>query len=157
MAEEKILTVPLRRDFIKVSKNRRVNKAVDSLRTFLAVHNKVSKENVKISQSINEFLWRRGAQKPPSRIKVLVSFDGEFLKAMLPEEKPKKEEKPKEAKAEKKKEKPEPAKEVKKKEAEAEKDSTEKKTEAKKPEGKEAKKQVSEKPEPKEKKQEKKQ
>ncbi|RLJ05863.1 MAG: hypothetical protein DRP18_02135 [Candidatus Aenigmatarchaeota archaeon] len=151
MAEEKILTVPLRRDFINVSKNRRANKAVDSLRTFLSVHNKVSKEKVKISRSINEFLWRRGAQKPPSRVKVLVSFDGEFLKAMLPEEKqkPKKEEKPKETKPEK--EKQEPAKEAKEK-AKPEKESTEKK---------EAKKQVSEKleqpAEAKDKKQEKKQ
>ena len=149
MAEEKILTVPLRRDFINVPKNRRANRAVDSLRTFLSVHNKVSKEKVKISRSINEFLWRRGAQKPPSRIKVLVSFDGEFLKASLPEEK----QKPKETKPEKKKEKPELAKEVKEKEAKSKKEVAEKKTEAKKPEEKEAKKQVSEKPKKQEKKQ----
>lgn len=92
MASEKIVTIPLRKGFIKVSKNRRVNKAVSLVRNFLAKHNKTTEEKVKLSPGINEFLWKRGAQKPPSRVKVLVSVDKDgMVSARLPEEEAKKE------------------------------------------------------------------
>jgi large subunit ribosomal protein L31e len=83
---ERIMNVPLRKEWLKSSKNRRGNRAVSALRTFVSRHTK--SHDVKISQKVNERIWIRGAQKPPQSIKVKVdvSSDG-VVSVRLPEEK----------------------------------------------------------------------
>ncbi|MCK4497007.1 MAG: 50S ribosomal protein L31e [Candidatus Aenigmarchaeota archaeon] len=92
---ERILNVPLRREWIRVPKNKRGKRALHALRGFVSKHTK--SYNVKISQNVNEKIWIRGIQKPPPDIRVKISRDSEgVVHVMLPEEiakKPKKEEK----------------------------------------------------------------
>lgn len=85
--EEKLLIIPLRKYWVKKTRVKRVNNAVDTIRSFLIKHTK-SKE-VKVSQKLNESLWTRGIKKPPARVKVKVVKDGDIVTAMLPDEKPK--------------------------------------------------------------------
>ncbi len=67
---ERTYTIPLRREFLKVPRYRRTEKASRALRQFLAKHMK--SEVVKIGQHLNEFLWMHGMKNPPPRVKVNV-------------------------------------------------------------------------------------
>lgn len=67
MPEERIYTIPLRNAF-KTERVRRSKKAIKIVREFLQKHMKT--ESVKIGKSINEFIWSRGAKKPPRRIRI---------------------------------------------------------------------------------------
>jgi len=128
---ERVYTVPLADAFVKPRK-KRTPRAVKIVREFAARHMKTDPENVLISNMVNAFLWARGIQKPPRKIKVkMVSKDGKVYVLMLDE---KLEEKPKEVKEEKK----EGGKEEEKKGEKTEKKEGEK--EEKKEEGKEEKK-----------------
>lgn len=68
MADEKMFTIPLRREFLKVAMYRRSKKAVSAVRKFIARHMKV--EEVKIGKNLNLFLWAYGMKNPPPRVKV---------------------------------------------------------------------------------------
>jgi len=70
MAEtERVYTIPLR-DVKKAPRWKRSKKAVDEVRSYLARHMKTSVKDVKIAGDLNEAIWARGAQKPPTRIRV---------------------------------------------------------------------------------------
>lgn len=122
---ERVYVVPLGDAFVK-PRNKRTPRAVKILRKFTARHMKTDEENVLISNMVNAFLWARGIQKPPRRIKVkMLTKDGKVHVLMMDE---KLEEKPKETKEEKKEEKKEERKEE-KKEAAPEVEEAEKKEE----------------------------
>lgn len=110
MAEEKVFTINLKREFKKDSRWKKSNRASREVRRYLEKHMK--SDDVKIGSSINEEIWRKGDQKPPSKIKVrAVKDDDGTVKAELfgfvaPEVEEPKEEKKKDKKEEKK-EKPE--------------------------------------------------
>lgn len=101
MPEEKIFTIPLRKAW-RTSRNRRAKKATILIEEFLERH---MNGEVKIGKSINESVWSRGIQKPPRRIRVHATKEGEAVYAELvgieikkptPEDLKKKEEKKKE-------------------------------------------------------------
>lgn len=81
---EKIMMIPLRKSWRGVPRNERGRKAASELRLFLSRHARA--EKIKISPRLNDSLWVRGAQKPPSKIKVKTNLDGDTLTARLPEE-----------------------------------------------------------------------
>ncbi|MFH1445605.1 MAG: 50S ribosomal protein L31e [Nanoarchaeota archaeon] len=84
-ADERIYTVPLRSAWIKVPRNKRVKKSVNTIRLFLNRH--MHSDNVKISRSLNEQLWYRGIEKPPGKIKIKVRKNKEgVVWARLPNE-----------------------------------------------------------------------
>jgi len=64
---ERLYTIPLRIT-LKVPRWRRAARAVRFVRAFIARHMK--SENVKIDPKVSEFIWSRGAKKPPRRVKV---------------------------------------------------------------------------------------
>lgn len=89
MAEEtaRIITVPL-----KAAKNaprtRRAKRAVKEVREFIARHMKTSEDKVWIDLTVNEKIWERGIQNPPSKISVkAVKFDDGLVEVTLPEDK----------------------------------------------------------------------
>ncbi|WP_048813018.1 50S ribosomal protein L31e [Acidilobus saccharovorans] len=53
-------------------RSNRAKRAVDLLRSLVARHAKVSPESVKILDDVNNYIWSRGIQRPPRRVKVLV-------------------------------------------------------------------------------------
>ena len=89
-AEEKLFTVPLRKEWLKVPLNKRAKRSVNTLRSFLSRHMKVPAESVKVSAKLNDSIWTRGAGKPPSKVRIKASLDIKegLLHAMLPDEKP---------------------------------------------------------------------
>ncbi len=87
MAEnERIYNIPLR-DVKGISRKRRANYAIKLIRKFIARHMKVPEENVWIDNKINEEVWKRGIQKPPSKITVkAVKFEEEeTVEVLMPE------------------------------------------------------------------------
>ena len=132
---ERNYTIPLRKEWLKVPKYKRAEKAIRAVKQFLAKHMKVDHRDVnkiKIDKWVNEALWLRGMRKPSHKISVKaikysdgivkVEFIGLPAKFKIDEEKFKK-------KIDK----------AKKKEQEKQKEKEKKKPEEKKPEVKEEK------------------
>ena len=85
---EREYTIPLRKEWGKVPRYKRANKAVKAVKEFLARHMKVSDrnlKNVKIDKYLNEELWFRGIRKPPAKIKVKATKEGDIVKVELSE------------------------------------------------------------------------
>jgi large subunit ribosomal protein L31e len=76
MAEtERVYTIPLR-DVKRVPRWRRANRAMKEIKSYLVRHLKTPAEKVKIDGSLNEIIWSRGGEKPPSKLRVrAVKFD----------------------------------------------------------------------------------
>jgi len=65
--EERIYTVPLKKAKY-VARKKRAEKAIRLLRSFIARHMK--SDDVIINPKLNEEVWAKGIEKPPSKIKV---------------------------------------------------------------------------------------
>ena len=68
MAEERIYTIPLRKEFMKAPSYRKTKRALSAVKQFLTRHMKA--EEVKIGKYLNLELWKNGRQNPPPRIKI---------------------------------------------------------------------------------------
>lgn len=70
MAElERVYTIPLRKAKA-APRYKRAKKAAILIREFIARHMKTKEDLVWIDPRLNEFIWKRGAEKPPARIRV---------------------------------------------------------------------------------------
>ena len=76
--KEQIYTIPLRGVKV-VPRWKRANKAMALIRAYLERHMKADTEMIKLDKSINERVWERGCEKPPSfiRVKAAKYADGE--------------------------------------------------------------------------------
>ncbi|MCK5107932.1 MAG: 50S ribosomal protein L31e [Nanoarchaeota archaeon] len=74
---DRIYTIPLRREYMKVPKYKRAKKAITAIKQFLKKHMK--SENIKLGKQLNLKIWERGIKNPPHHIKVTVKKDGEGL------------------------------------------------------------------------------
>ena len=86
--EEREYIVPLRRKWINTPKYRRAEKAVKSLKQFLAKHLRVEDRNIKkikLDHFLNEEIWYRGIKKPLHKVKVKVKKEGEIFRVFLSE------------------------------------------------------------------------
>ncbi|KXB02597.1 50S ribosomal protein L31 [candidate division MSBL1 archaeon SCGC-AAA261F19] len=82
MPEERIFTIPLK-GTRRAKHAKRAKRAVKLVKEFLKRHMKSN--DVEISQELNQQLWKRGAEKPPSQIRVrAVKIDDGTVKAFLP-------------------------------------------------------------------------
>jgi len=70
MAEEKILTINLRKKLVKVAKWRRAKDYVKFLRERLKRNFKT--EKIKIDKKLNEKIWERSMENPPVKLRVKV-------------------------------------------------------------------------------------
>ena len=69
---EILMTIPLRQ--LKFSRRtKRSSYAIKYIRAFIARHMKAEEKDIWVDPRINELIWRRGIQKPPSSIRVKVS------------------------------------------------------------------------------------
>ncbi len=73
---EAYYTIPLKRVYWGRRSNRAA-RAVKLVRQFIARHFGVDPENVRISNEVNEYIWRFGIEKPPRRIRVYAKKDEE--------------------------------------------------------------------------------
>ncbi len=82
---ERIYTVPLRAEWLKVPRIERAGTAVATVKGFLSRHMKAG--DVKISGRLNEQLWARGLKRPPAGIRVKAQMDEKgVVTARLPDE-----------------------------------------------------------------------
>jgi large subunit ribosomal protein L31e len=90
MSEEKekmvIYNVPLRKAKT-VAYTHRAEKAVKVVREYVMRHTKSTEDKVWIDTKVNEALWSRSIQKPPTRIKLkVVTFEDGLVEVSLPDE-----------------------------------------------------------------------
>ncbi len=74
----RLMTIPLRRAW-NAARKYRARAAMKFLRSFVARHMKAPEEHVRIHESVNHEIWKRGAQKPPRRIQVVAVKQGELV------------------------------------------------------------------------------
>ncbi|MFC1769156.1 50S ribosomal protein L31e [Nanoarchaeota archaeon] len=74
---ERTYNVPLRSEFLKISRYRRAKKAVTALKEYVVKHMK-SKE-VKIGKHVNHLIWKHGIKNPPHHVKVICKKNSEGL------------------------------------------------------------------------------
>ncbi|MEM4396185.1 MAG: 50S ribosomal protein L31e [Candidatus Woesearchaeota archaeon] len=78
-ANEQIMNVPLRKEFLKAPRWNRTKKAVIALRQYIAKKTRVEPKNVKIGLFVNELMWERGIQKPPHHVLVKVLKENDVV------------------------------------------------------------------------------
>jgi large subunit ribosomal protein L31e len=67
--EERVVTVPLRK--VKaVPDHEQAGRAMTLVREHLAKHFNIKKNNIRLDPSLNETVWARGQQNPPSKLRV---------------------------------------------------------------------------------------
>jgi len=72
IVEERIYTIPLKKAWIAPI-NKRVPRGVRLVRSFVEKHMKI--ENPIITQEVNEYLWKRGVEGLPRRVRVRITRD----------------------------------------------------------------------------------
>lgn len=84
---EREYIVPLRKGWLKVPKHKRANKAIKTLKEFIARHMKIYDRDlrkIKVEQILNNEIRFRGMKKPPTKIKVKVKkFDNNIVRVEL--------------------------------------------------------------------------
>lgn len=79
---ERIYTIPLRREWMKVPRYKRARKGVVALKEFIAHHMSVPHrdvKNVKLDMYLNNQLWFRGPRNAPARVKVKATKKGNIV------------------------------------------------------------------------------
>lgn len=85
---EREYVIPLREKCRPVPRYKKTNKAVKTIKEFLAKHMKIYDRDlrkIKINMYLNEFLWFRGIRKPPYKVKVKAIKEGDIVKVELAE------------------------------------------------------------------------
>ncbi len=77
---ERLYTIPLGKVYDTV-RTRRAKRAVNMVRAFIIRHMKPEEgeEDLIIDPALNEYLWARGIQKPPRRVRVRTTKDKEGI------------------------------------------------------------------------------
>lgn len=82
MAEEKVITLNLRKKMVETPKWRRSNAVVRILKDSLKRH--VKKEKIKIDKSLNEKIWSKSITKPHAKFRIKITkIDEKTVKAEL--------------------------------------------------------------------------
>jgi len=85
---EREYVIPLREQTRKVPRYKKTNKAVKTIKEFLARHMKVRDrdlDKIKLDKYLNEAMWHRGIRNPPHKIKVKAVKEGDIVHAELAE------------------------------------------------------------------------
>jgi len=83
---ERECTIPLRRDWHKVPRYKRANRAVKAVKEFLVQHMKIRDRDlrkIKLDKYVNEEIWFRGIKNPPSKIKVKAIKEKDIVRVEL--------------------------------------------------------------------------
>lgn len=83
---EREYTIPLREKCRVVPRYKKANKAVKTIKEFVARHMKIRDRDLKkvrLDMYLNEAVWFRGIRKPPAKIKVKVIKEGDIVRVEL--------------------------------------------------------------------------
>ncbi|MFX1299470.1 MAG: 50S ribosomal protein L31e [Promethearchaeota archaeon] len=83
---ERLYTIPLGKAYNAIRK-KRAKRAVNMVKAFITRHMKVEEEDgLSIDPVLNQYLWERGIEKPPRRVRVRATKDRDgFVKVFLVE------------------------------------------------------------------------
>jgi large subunit ribosomal protein L31e len=87
-ALERVYVIPLRKKVKKTVRYKKANKAIKTIKEFLARHMKVRDRDlkkIKLDKYLNEAVWFRGIKKPPIKIKVKAVKEGDIVRVELAE------------------------------------------------------------------------
>ena len=84
---ERIYIIPLRKTKA-VSRTKRAPHAIQQIRKYVARHMKTEEDKIWIDPPVNEALWNRGRERPPTKIRVrAIKFEeDELVEVSLPED-----------------------------------------------------------------------
>ncbi|HIJ00561.1 MAG: large subunit ribosomal protein L31e [Candidatus Methanomethylophilaceae archaeon] len=83
---ERIMNIPLK-DTKAVPRSKRANRAIKEIREYVARHMKVDDDDVWIDTGVNELIWSRGIQKPPTKVTIrAVRFEDGLVEVSLAKE-----------------------------------------------------------------------
>jgi large subunit ribosomal protein L31e len=83
---EREFVVPLRASMHQPSRRRRAGHSVETIRRFIHRHMKGKREDVWIDPRLNEFLWERGIQHIPPKVRVkAIRFEDGLIEVDLAE------------------------------------------------------------------------
>lgn len=85
---EKEYIIPLREKCLPVPRYKKANKAVKTIKEFLARHMKIYDRDlnkIKIDKYVNEAVWARGIKKPLHKVKVKAIKEGDIVRVELAE------------------------------------------------------------------------
>jgi len=86
MEEELILNIPLKKTKL-VPRSKKAKRAISEIREYVVRHLKAEEEDIWIDNRLNERIWSRGIQKPPSMIRVkAIKFEDGLVEVSLVEE-----------------------------------------------------------------------
>jgi len=80
---EREYIIPLRHRWRIVPRYQRTNKAVKTVKEFVARHMKIRDRDlnkIRVDRYLNETLWHRGIKNPPAKIKVLAVKEGDVVR-----------------------------------------------------------------------------
>lgn len=83
---EREYVIPLRRKVRHSPRYKKANKAVRTVKEFLAKHMKVENRDlnkIKLDLSVNEAIWARGIKNPIHKIKVKATKEGDIVRVTL--------------------------------------------------------------------------
>ena len=78
--------IPLRREWMKVSRYKRTARSVKAIKEFIAKHMKIPDRDVskvRLDIYLNNELWFRGCKKPFAKVKVRAKKDGDLVRVEL--------------------------------------------------------------------------
>lgn len=85
---EREYVIPLREKCRVVPTYKKANKAVKTIKEFVAKHMKIydrDLDKIKIDRYLNEFIWVRGIKYPPAKVKVKAIKEGDIVRVELVE------------------------------------------------------------------------
>jgi len=85
-AESKEYIIPLREKCRVVPRYKKTPKAIRTIKEFLVRHMKIYDRDlnkIKLDTYLNEFLWARGIKRPPAKVKVKATKEGELVRVEL--------------------------------------------------------------------------
>ncbi|MFC1710719.1 50S ribosomal protein L31e [Nanoarchaeota archaeon] len=83
---EREYIIPVRKKVKVVPRYKRANKAIKTVKEFLARHMKVRDRDlnkIKLDKYLNQYIWMRGIRNPPMKIKVKAVKEGDIVRAEL--------------------------------------------------------------------------
>ncbi|ADC64222.1 Ribosomal protein L31e [Ferroglobus placidus DSM 10642] len=81
---ERVYSIRLKHKMKRYPRWLRAKKAIRYVRRFLSKHMKADEDKIRLDTKINEKIWERGAQKPPTKIRIrAVKFDDGVVEAEL--------------------------------------------------------------------------
>lgn len=86
ISEPRTYTIPLRDAFREKAPQKKADAAVKAVKTFLSKHASADKDSIRLSSTINEEIWSRGARNPPAKVTVVATPDDGVVRALTEDE-----------------------------------------------------------------------